>query len=118
MSSKAERAPKHRGIYLLPNLFTLTALFAGFYAVVAGMKGFYDNAAIAIFVAMIMDSLDGRIARLTNTETEFGAQLDSIADMVSFGVAPPLVVYTWALSPLGKLGWICAFTSSTAAREK
>jgi CDP-diacylglycerol---serine O-phosphatidyltransferase len=77
-----------RAIYLLPNLFTLSALFAGFYAVVAAMKGGFDHAAIAIFVAMLMDTLDGRVARLTNTQTPFGAQLDSLSDMISFGIAP------------------------------
>ena len=114
MNTKEPEGPRHRGIYLLPNLFTVTALFAGFYAIVAAMKGFYDNAAIAIFVAMIMDSLDGRIARLTHTQTEFGAQLDSLADMVSFGIAPALVVYSWALAPLGKVGWLAAFIYAVA----
>lgn len=98
-----------RGIYLLPNLFTLSALFAGFYAIVASMKGAFDQAAIAIFVAMLMDSLDGRVARLTNTQTPFGAQLDSLSDMVSFGIAPALVIYSFALFYIGKLGWLAAF---------
>jgi len=105
---------KKRGIYILPNLFTLTAMFAGFYAVVASMKGLYPNAAIAIFIAMLMDSLDGRIARMTNTQTEFGAQLDSLSDMVSFGVAPALVAYNWALHNLGKFGWLSAFVYAVA----
>lgn len=109
-----EQQPKARGIYLLPNLFTLTALFAGFYAVVAAMKGHFDNAAIAIFVAMVMDSLDGRIARLTNTQTAFGAEFDSLSDMVSFGVAPALVIYSWSLSQLGKVGWLAAFIFAAA----
>jgi CDP-diacylglycerol---serine O-phosphatidyltransferase len=103
-----------RGIYLLPNLFTLSALFAGFYAVVSAMKGNFEHSAIAIFVAMIMDSLDGRVARLTNTQTPFGAELDSLSDMVSFGVAPALVIYSFALSYVGKLGWLVAFIYAAA----
>jgi len=90
--------PRSRGIYLLPNLFTTGALFCGFYAVVAGMNGVFDNAAIAIFVAMVLDGLDGRVARLTNTQSAFGAEYDSLSDMVSFGVAPALVTFSWALS--------------------
>jgi CDP-diacylglycerol---serine O-phosphatidyltransferase len=98
-----------RGIYILPNLLTIGSLFAGFYAIVAALKGSYDHAAISIFIAMLMDGLDGRVARLTNTVTSFGAELDSITDMVSFGVAPALVIYSWALENLGKIGWLCAF---------
>lgn len=98
-----------RGIYLLPNLFTTAALFAGFYAIVAAMKGYFDTAAIAVFVAMIADTLDGRVARMTNTQTAFGAQYDSLSDMVAFGVAPALVAYSWSLVNLGKLGWLAAF---------
>ncbi len=98
-----------KGIYLLPNLFTTAALFSGFYAVVAAMKGLFDLAAITIFIAMIADGLDGRIARLTNTESAFGAEYDSLSDMVAFGVAPALVLYQWSLQSLGKLGWLCAF---------
>jgi len=105
---------RRRGIYLLPNLFTTGALFCGFYAIVAGMKGQFENAAIAIFIAMIMDALDGRVARLTNTQSDFGAQYDSLSDMVSFGVAPALVVYNWGLSQLGKLGWLAAFVYAVA----
>ncbi len=107
-----------RGIYLLPNLFTTACLFAGFYAIVAAMGGRFESAAIAIFIAMIMDGLDGRVARLTNTQSAFGAEYDSLADMVSFGLAPALVVYVWALSDLGKLGWLGAFvyTAGTALR--
>lgn len=107
-----------RGIYLLPNLFTTAALFAGFYSVVAAMKGYFDLAAIAVFVAMILDALDGRVARMTNTQTAFGAQYDSLSDMVAFGVAPGLIVYSWSLSSLGKLGWLAAFlyTAATALR--
>jgi CDP-diacylglycerol---serine O-phosphatidyltransferase len=106
---KLEDIRRARGIYLLPNLFTVTALFAGFYSVAAAMHRHFDNAAIAIFVAMIMDNLDGRIARLTNTETAFGAQLDSLSDMIAFGVAPALVVYSWSLYNLGNAGWLTAF---------
>jgi CDP-diacylglycerol---serine O-phosphatidyltransferase len=100
---------RRRGIYLLPNLFTTAALFAGFYAIVQAMNGHYEHSAIAIFIAMVLDGLDGRVARLTQTQSEFGAQYDSLSDMVSFGVAPALVVYEWALRDLGKLGWIAAF---------
>ena len=105
---------RRRGIYLLPNLFTIAGLFAGFYAIVTAMEGYFGNAAIAIFIAMIMDFFDGRVARLTNTQTAFGAELDSLSDMVSFGVAPALVVYSWALESLGKLGWLAAFTFAAA----
>lgn len=101
--------PRSRGIYLLPNLFTTGALFSGFYAIVAGMNGAFDNAAIAIFVSMVLDGLDGRVARLTNTQSTFGAEYDSLADMVSFGVAPALVTFSWVLSDAGKFGWFCAF---------
>lgn len=107
-----EAAPKwadRKGIYLLPNLFTTGALFFGFYAIVASMNGHFDNAAIAIFIAMILDGLDGRVARLTNTQSDFGAEYDSLADMVSFGVAPALVSFSWALQDLGKVGWVAAF---------
>ncbi|MFT6113155.1 MAG: CDP-diacylglycerol--serine O-phosphatidyltransferase [Oleispira sp.] len=101
--------PRNKGIYLLPNLFTTGALFFGFYAVVASMNGLFSNASIAIFIAMILDGLDGRVARLTNTQSDFGAEYDSLADMVSFGVAPALVAFSWALQDLGKLGWVAAF---------
>lgn len=100
---------KHRGIYLLPNLFTTGALFSGFYAVVAGMNNDFSAAAIAIFVAMILDGLDGRVARMTGTESAFGAEYDSLADMVSFGVAPALVAFSWMLKDLGQVGWVVAF---------
>ena len=106
---------RRRGIYLLPNLFTTGALFSGFYAVIAGMHGDFENAAIAIFVAMILDGLDGRVARLTNTTSAFGVQYDSLSDMVSFGLAPGLVVFSWALAPLGKLGWAAAFAYAACA---
>lgn len=108
-----EKLPQ-RGIYLLPNLLTTAALFAGFYSIVAAMKGFFDTAAIAIFIAMIADGLDGRVARLTNTQTKFGAQYDSLSDMVAFGIAPALVVYSWSLASLGKMGWLAAFVYAAA----
>lgn len=101
--------PRARGVYLLPNLFTTASLFSGFYAVVAAMNGHFENSAIAIFVSMILDSLDGRVARMTNTQSAFGAEYDSLADMVAFGVAPALVAFSWALSDLGKIGWIASF---------
>lgn len=100
---------KRRGIYLLPNLLTTAGLFSGFYAIVASMNGDFQLAAIAIFVAMVFDGLDGRVARLTNTQSEFGAEYDSMADIVSFGIAPALVAYNWALHDVGKLGWLAAF---------
>lgn len=98
-----------RGVYLLPNLFTTGALFSGFYAVIAGMNGHFEAAAIAIFVAMVFDGLDGRVARMTNTQSKFGAEYDSLSDMVSFGVAPALVAFTWSLNEAGKWGWLAAF---------
>ncbi len=100
---------RRKGIYILPNLFTCAALFAGFYSIVQGMNGKFEIACIAIFCAMILDGLDGRVARLTRTQSEFGAQLDSLSDMVSFGAAPALVMYAWALQPMGKMGWAAAF---------
>ncbi len=100
---------QRRGIYILPNLLTTAALFAGFYAIVQGMNQRYEYAAVAVFVAMLFDGLDGRVARLTNTQSAFGAEYDSLSDMVSFGAAPALVVYEWALKDMGKLGWIAAF---------
>jgi CDP-diacylglycerol--serine O-phosphatidyltransferase len=98
-----------RGIYLLPNLFTTAALFAGFYAILAAVNGKFETAAVAVFVAMLLDGVDGRVARLTKTQTAFGAEYDSLSDMVSFGLAPALVIYIWALHGLGKLGWLAAF---------
>jgi CDP-diacylglycerol--serine O-phosphatidyltransferase len=98
-----------RSIYLLPNLFTSASLFAGFYAIVQAMNANFEQSAVAIFIAMVMDGLDGRVARLTNTTSAFGAEYDSLSDMVSFGVAPALIMYTWALQPMSKLGWIAAF---------
>ena len=100
---------RRRGIYLLPNLFTTAALFAGFYSIVQAMNQRFEDAAIAIFVAMVLDGLDGRVARMTKTQSAFGAEYDSLSDMVSFGAAPALVMYEWALRPLDKLGWVAAF---------
>ncbi len=100
---------RRRGIYILPNLFTTAALFAGFYAIVQAMNDRFEHAAVAIFIAMILDGLDGRVARMTHTQSEFGAEYDSLSDMVSFGAAPALVSYEWALRDLGKFGWIAAF---------
>lgn len=106
---------RRRGIYLLPNLFTTAALFAGFYAIVSAINGRFEAAAVAVFVAMVLDGMDGRIARLTNTQSEFGAEYDSLSDMVSFGLAPALVVYEWSLHTLGKPGWLAAFLYATMA---
>ncbi|GHB11839.1 CDP-diacylglycerol--serine O-phosphatidyltransferase [Modicisalibacter luteus] len=100
---------RRRGIYLLPNLFTTSALFSGFFAVVAAINGDFTAAAVAIFVSMVLDGLDGRVARMTNTQSAFGAEYDSLADMLSFGVAPALVAFTWILQDVGKVGWIAAF---------
>src|SRR5438309_9745329 len=99
---------RRRGIYILPNLFTTAALFAGFYAIVQAMNTRFDQAAVAIFVAMVLDALDGRVARLTRTQSAFGAEYDSLSDMVSFGAAPALVMYEWAMKGMGKLGWVAA----------
>lgn len=107
LNSGGRSAP--RGIFLLPNIFTTAGLFCGFYGVVAATSGRFEAAAIAIFVAMIMDGLDGRVARLTNTESDFGKEYDSLVDMVCFGLAPALIMYVWALQPLGKIGWLAAF---------
>ena len=100
---------RRRGIYLLPNLLTTAALFAGFYALVQAMNGKFEYAAVAIFIAMVLDGLDGREARLTHTQSEFGAEYDSLSDMVSFGVAPSVLMYEWAFRDLGKWGWFAAF---------
>jgi len=105
----AKNRIRRRGIYLLPNLFTTAALFAGFYSIVQAMNGRFDHAAIAIFIAMVLDGLDGRVARLTKTQSAFGAEYDSLSDMVCFGAAPALVVYEWALLSMANLGWIAAF---------
>ncbi|WP_444895240.1 CDP-diacylglycerol--serine O-phosphatidyltransferase [Microbulbifer sp. SSSA005] len=114
VSSSGKRV-RARGIYLLPNLVTTGALFSGFYAIVAGMSGHFESAAIAIFVAMVLDGLDGRVARLTDTQSAFGVQYDSLSDMVSFGLAPALVVFSWALGNLGKFGWAIAFLYAACA---
>ena len=118
----ASPGPRRRGVYLLPNLFTTGGLFAGFYAIVAGINGRFDDAAIAVFVAGLLDGIDGRVARLTNTQTDFGMQYDSLADLVSFGLAPALVMYTWSLSSLAafgpvwaKVGWSAAFLYAACA---
>ncbi len=100
---------RRRSIYLLPNILTTAALFAGFYAIVQAMNGKFEFSAVAIFIAMVLDGLDGRVARLTRTQSEFGAEYDSLSDMVSFGVAPSLLMYEWAFKDLGKLGWFAAF---------
>jgi CDP-diacylglycerol---serine O-phosphatidyltransferase len=113
--SPAEVRIKRRGIYLLPNMFTTAALFAGFYAIVQAMNGRFELAAVAIFIAMVLDGLDGRVARITHTQSAFGAEYDSLSDMVSFGLAPALVVYVWALKGMGKMGWIAAFIYTVAA---
>jgi CDP-diacylglycerol---serine O-phosphatidyltransferase len=106
---------RRKGIYILPNLFTLAALFGGFYAIVMAMNGRYDLAAVGIFCAMVLDSLDGRVARMTNTQSAFGEQMDSLSDMVSFGAAPALISYIWALKELGRWGWIAAFVYCACA---
>jgi len=106
---------RRKGIYILPNLFTLAALFGGFYAIVMAMHGQFVAAATGIFAAMVLDSLDGRVARMTHTQSAFGEQMDSLSDMVSFGAAPALVAYMWALQPLGKAGWFAAFVYCACA---
>ncbi|MEG3184121.1 CDP-diacylglycerol--serine O-phosphatidyltransferase [Novilysobacter erysipheiresistens] len=114
--------PRGRGIYLLPNLFTTGGLFAGYFAIIAATQGRFDDACIAIFVAAILDGVDGRVARLTNTQSEFGVQYDSLADLISFGLAPSLVMYHWALASMrldgvtaGKVGWVIAFLYAACA---
>jgi len=107
--------PFDRGIYLLPNLMTTAALFAGFYAVIAGIQGQFEQGAIAILIAMVFDGLDGRIARMTNSCSAFGAEYDSLADMISFGLAPAILIFQWALMDFGKLGWLVAFIYTVAA---
>lgn len=106
---------RRRSVYLLPNLLTTAALFAGFYAIVQAMNARFEQAAVAIFIAMVLDGLDGRVARMTRTQSEFGADYDSLSDMVSFGAAPALVMYVWALKDLGTTGWIPAFVYCAAA---
>lgn len=107
--SKTNDTSPRKGIYLLPNLLTTAGLFSGFFAIVSSMNGRFEAAAVAIFIAMIFDGLDGRVARLTNTQSEFGAQYDSMSDMLSFGIAPALVAYNWGLAEYGKFGWLAAF---------
>ena len=106
---------RRRGIYVLPNLFTTAALFCGFFAIVQAMQMKFELSAVAIFIAMVLDSLDGRVARMTHTQSAFGAEYDSLSDMVSFGVAPALVMYEWALKDMGRLGWIAAFVYCACA---
>ncbi|MDP0563245.1 MAG: CDP-diacylglycerol--serine O-phosphatidyltransferase [Candidatus Endonucleobacter sp. (ex Gigantidas childressi)] len=100
---------RKKGIYLLPNLLTTGNLFCGFYAIISAQAGLFPSACIAVFIAMLLDGLDGRVARITNTQSKFGEQYDSLADMVTFGVAPAMVSYNWALYDLGKVGWVVAF---------
>lgn len=111
----APAATRRRGIYLLPNAFTTANMFCGFFAIVMAMNQRFDLASIAIFAAMLLDTVDGRVARLTNTQSEFGAQYDSLSDMLSFGAAPALVVYEWSLRGMGKLGWLAAFVYCAGA---
>lgn len=114
-SETAVMGKRRKGIYILPNLFTLAALFGGFYAIVMAINGRFDLAAIGVFCAMVLDSLDGRVARMTNTQSAFGEQMDSLSDMVSFGAAPALIAYVWALKDLGRWGWIAAFVYCACA---
>ena len=115
-TASGEAPPRRaRGIYLLPNALTTASLFCGFYAIVQAMNGRFEQASIAIFVAMIFDGLDGRVARMTNTQSAFGEQYDSLSDMVSFGAAPALIMYEWALRGLGKWGWLGAFVYCAGA---
>lgn len=111
----SEARVRRRGIYLLPNLFTTGCLFCGFYAITEALNGRYETAALLVFTAMVMDGLDGRVARLTHTQTAFGAEYDSLSDMVSFGLSPALVMYLWSLSSLSKLGWFAAFVYAAGA---
>jgi CDP-diacylglycerol--serine O-phosphatidyltransferase len=122
MEPTATPRPRVRGIYLLPNLFTTGGLFAGFYAIIAATQGQFENACVAVFIAAILDGVDGRVARLTNTQSDFGMQYDSLADLISFGLAPALVMYHWALLSMkmdgvtpGKIGWIAAFLYAACA---
>lgn len=122
MDDQPLQRPRGRGIYLLPNLFTTGGLFGGFFAIIAASQGRFEAACVAIFIAAILDGLDGRVARLTNTQSEFGVQYDSLADLISFGMAPALVMYHWALvslkldgGTLGKIGWLAAFLYAACA---
>ena len=107
--ARNETRKRAKGIYMVPNMITLAALFGGFYAIVMAMNGRFELATVALFLSMVLDSLDGRVARMTNTQSAFGEQMDSLSDMVSFGAAPALVAYIWTLSTLGRWGWIAAF---------
>jgi CDP-diacylglycerol--serine O-phosphatidyltransferase len=111
----AETRPRRKGLYMLPNAITLAALFSGFYAIVMAINGRFELACIAVFCAAVLDSLDGRVARMTNSQSAFGEQMDSLCDMVSFGAAPALIIYIWALKDLGKAGWIPAFVYISGA---
>src|SRR3954469_7134512 len=111
----AEARPRRKGLYMLPNAITLAALFSGFYAIVMAINGRFEASCIAVFCAAVLDSLDGRVARMTNSQSAFGEQMDSLSDMVSFGAAPALIVYIWALKDLGKLGWLAAFVYCSCA---
>ncbi len=115
VAAPVEPRKRRKGIYMLPNIITLAALFGGFYAIVMGMNGRFELATVAIFAAMVLDSLDGRVARMTHTQSAFGEQMDSLSDMVSFGAAPALVAYAWALKDLGRWGWIAAFVYCSCA---
>ena len=114
-TSENGKKVRNTGIYLLPNLFTTAALFSGFYAIIASMQERFEPAAIAIFFAALFDGMDGRVARMTNTQSAFGEQYDSLSDLVSFGVAPAILVFSWSLQTLGKFGWICAFIYTVCA---
>ena len=118
VSDLLEPQKSRRGVYLLPNLLTIGALFCGFYAIIAGTRGHFGSAALAIYIAMLLDGLDGRVARMMGSQSEFGAQLDSLSDMICFGLTPSLVMYSWVLHSLGKPGWLAAFiyTTCTALR--
>ena len=115
LQPNAPPRPRRKGIYALPNMITLAALFGGFYAIVMAMNGQFGLATAGIFAAMVLDGLDGRVARMTHTQSAFGEQMDSLSDMVSFGAAPALVAYMWALQPLGRAGWLAAFVYCSCA---
>lgn len=117
-TAPANRRPGRRGIYILPNLFTTAGLFFGFFAIIQASKGRFELAALAVFIAMVMDTLDGHIARMTNTTSDFGVEYDSLADVIAFGLTPALVMYEWVLGSMGKLGWLAAFlyVAATALR--
>jgi CDP-diacylglycerol--serine O-phosphatidyltransferase len=108
-SKRKRKSRRRRGIYVLPNLFTSASLFSGFYGIVAAMEGRFEPAAVAIIISAVLDGLDGRIARLTHTTTQFGVEYDSLADVIAFGVAPGVLAFQWALRPFGRLGWLAAF---------